>query len=261
MQLKLYQIDAFANKTFEGNPAAVVPLESWIGDDLLQSIAAENNLSETAFFVKEADGYRLRWFTPEVEVDMCGHATLASAYVLFECMGYRRETISFQTRSGLLRVKKEKDRYAMDFPLQAITPCAMEDEMQRIFGVKPLAVFASMDYIVIFEKEEDVLNANPDMECLKKLDLRGVCISAGAKGKAYDFVLRFFAPKYGIEEDPVTGSALTQLVSYWSKVLQKEHFLAKQVSERGGEVQCEMVGDRVLLKGRAVKYLEGAIDF
>jgi len=258
MQLKLYQIDAFANKTFEGNPAAVVPLESWIDEELLQSIAAENNLSETAFFVKEEDGYRLRWFTPEAEVDMCGHATLASAYVLFECMGHEEETIRFQTRSGLLRVKKEKDLYAMDFPLQTITPCAMEDKMKEIFGVKPLSVFASMDYIVIFEKEEDILNAEPDMQRLKKLDLRGVCISAQAK--EYDFVTRFFAPKYGIEEDPVTGSAFTQLVSYWSKVLQKEHFLAKQVSERGGEVRCEMVGDRVLLKGNAVKYLEGTMS-
>jgi len=192
-------------------------------------------------------------------VDMCGHATLASAYVLFECMRYEEETIRFQTRSGLLRVKKEKDLYAMDFPLQTITPCAMEDEMREIFGVKPLSVFASMDYIVIYEKEEDILNAEPDMERLKKLDLRGVCISAGAKGKAYDFVFRFFAPKYAIEEDPVTGSALTQLAGYWGQMLQKKALTARQLSKRSGTVGCEIMDERVLLKGRAVKYLEGDI--
>jgi PhzF family phenazine biosynthesis protein len=257
MKQKIYQIDAFATKTFEGNPAMICPLDSWIGDELMQQIAQENNLSETAFFVKEDEVYSLRWFTPTSEVDMCGHATLASAYVLFECMGYEDELISFSTKSGILKVWKEESRYVMDFPIQAIEPCDILKQIEEAFGIKPIATFASMDYIVVFEHEEDVLSVKPNLALLKTLDLRGVCICS--KSKEYDFVTRFFAPKYGIDEDPVTGSSFTQLVSYWADELGKNVLSAKQVSARGGEVHCVVKEDRVEMSGGAVQYLEGKI--
>ncbi len=257
MQQKIYQIDAFTTKTFEGNPAMVCPLEHWLSDELMQQIAQENNLSETAFFVKEDEVYSLRWFTPTTEVDMCGHATLASAYVLFECLDYEKDTIAFSTKSGALKVWKEENRYVMDFPIQAIEPCDILEQIEKAFGVKPLATFASMDYIVVFENEEDILNAKPNLALLKALDLRGVCITS--KNEKYDFVTRFFAPKYGVDEDPVTGSAFTQLVSYWAEELGKNVFDAKQVSARGGEVHCVVKGDRVEMSGGAVMYLEGVI--
>jgi len=257
MQQKIYQIDAFATKTFEGNPAMVCPLERWLSDELMQQIAEENNLSETAFFVKEDEVYSLRWFTPTTEVDMCGHATLASAYVLFECLDYEKEEIVFSTKSGELKVWKEESRYVMDFPIQAIEVCDISEEIEKAFGVKPMATFASIDYIVVFDNEEEVLNAKANLALLKELDLRGVCITA--KSKEYDFVTRFFAPKYGIDEDPVTGSAFTQLVSYWADALGKNVFEAKQVSARGGEVHCVVKGDRVEMSGGAVMYLEGVI--
>ena len=258
MKQKIYQIDAFATKTFEGNPAMICPLESWLSDELMQQIAEENNLSETAFFVKEDEVYHLRWFTPTSEVDMCGHATLASAYVLFECLDYEGTEIAFSTKSGILKVWKEENHYVMNFPIQSIELGDISEHIEEAFGVKPIAIFASMDYIVVFENEEDVVNAKPNLALLKELDLRGVCICA--KSKKYDFVTRFFAPKYGIDEDPVTGSAFTQLVSYWADELGKDKLHAKQVSARGGEVHCMVKGDRVLLSGGAVKYLEGVIE-
>jgi PhzF family phenazine biosynthesis protein len=258
MKQKIYQIDAFATKTFEGNPAMVCPLDSWLSDETMQQIAEENNLSETAFFVKEDEVYNLHWFTPTSEVDMCGHATLASAYVLFECMDYDEETIRFATKSGELKVWKEQNRYVMDFPIQAIEPCDISEQIENAFGIKPFTTFASMDYIVVFENEEDVVNAKPNLALLKALDLRGVCITS--KNKKYDFVTRFFAPKYGIDEDPVTGSAFTQLVSYWAEELGKDVFHAKQISARGGEVHCVVKEDRVEMSGEAVKYLEGWIE-
>jgi len=258
MKQKIYQIDAFASKVFEGNPAMVCPLDEWLSDEIMQQIAQENNLSETAFFVQDGEVYNLRWFTPKAEVDMCGHATLASAYVLFECMGYNKDTIRFLTKSGKLTVCKEGSSYVMDFPIQKIEPCDISKQIEKAFGVKPIATFASMDYIVVFENEDDVRNAKPNLALLKELDLRGVCITA--KGKKYDFVTRFFAPKIGIEEDAVTGSAFTQLVSYWANELNKESFYAKQVSSRGGEVYCKVKGDRVAISGKAVKYLEGWIE-
>ena len=258
MKLPLYQIDAFTSEVFKGNPAAVVPLDVWIADELMQKIAAENNLSETAFFVPEGDGYRLRWFTPVAEVDMCGHATLASAYVLFECLGYEKETIIFETKSGRLEVSKSGNGYTMDFPLQSLEVCDISKKIEAAFGMKPVATFASMDYVVVLEDEAAVRRTKPDMALLKTLDLRGVCMTA--KGDETDVVLRFFAPKYSIDEDPVTGSALTQLTGYWAEVLQKETLTVKQLSQRGGEAVCHLNGDRVEISGSAVKYLEGVIN-
>ncbi len=258
MQLKTYQIDAFATKVFEGNPAMVVPLDAWIDGELMQKISQENNLSETAFFVKIADGYELRWFTPTAEVDMCGHATLASAYVLFNMLDYSEDVIHFETKSGLLKVWREGSSLVMDFPLQTLEVCEIPTEIVEAFATTPVLCFKAMDYIVVFEDEADVTDANINMDRLKTLDLRGVCITA--KSAKYDFVTRFFAPKLGVDEDPVTGSAFTQLAWYWRGVLGKDRFSAKQVSPRGGEVHCKVHGEWVEISGEAVKYLEGEIS-
>lgn len=258
MQLKIYQVDAFTDKVFEGNPAAVVPLESWLSDTQMQKIAMENNLSETAFFLQEGEVYHLRWFTPVDEVDMCGHATLASAYVLFELLKHPSNEVTFNTKSGFLKVLKKEDQYEMDFPLQEVEPCDVPKKLLQAFETTPLVCFNSMDYILVFETEDEVRNTKPNLELLQEIDLRGVIITT--KSQEYDFVTRFFAPKYGIDEDPVTGSAFTQLVPMWNQIVEKESFHAKQVSSRGGEVFCKLQNHRVLISGQAVKYLEGVID-
>jgi len=258
MKLTIYQIDAFAQKVFEGNPAAVIPLQKWIVDELMQKIAMENNLSETVFFVKEQERYHIRWFTPNGEVDMCGHATLASAYVLFEILNYKGETIVFSSKSGDLHVIKEDERYAMDFPLQIISQIETPNEIVEAFGRVPVTCYKAMDYIAIYDDENFIQNLSVNVEPLKKLDARGVAVASVSN--RYDFVTRFFAPKYGIDEDPVTGSAFTQLVSYFRDVLGKDDFHVKQISPRGGEVFCGVQGERVILSGHAVKYLEGTIE-
>ena len=259
MKLTMYQIDAFAQKVFEGNPAAVIPLQEWLGDTLMQKIAMENNLSETVFFVKEEEKYHIRWFTPTAEVDMCGHATLASAYVIFEELQEQVNEIVFSSKSGDLTVKKETDgSLSMDFPIQKISQCKTPQQIIDSFAQKPIVCYRSMDYIVIFEDEKDVIEAQPNLELLKSLDARGVCIASVSQ--QYDFVTRFFAPKYGIDEDPVTGSAFTQLVPYFYKTLDKQEFSCKQLSSRGGELFCELKGDRVEISGFCVKFLEATIE-
>jgi len=258
MKLNMYQIDAFASQPFEGNPAAVCPLETWLPDETMQAIASENNLSETVFFVPQDVGFSIRWFTPTVEVKLCGHATLAAAYVLFYELGYKKEDIVFSSRSGDLSVKRVGQWLELDFPLQTPVACPVPQAITDAFGIEPQVCLKAEDYLVIFEHANDVLQAEPDLPCLKQLDLRGVIITA--KSDSYDFVTRFFAPNYGIDEDPVTGSAFTQLIPYWSEQLGKSKLSAKQVSKRGGEVLCELTGQRVKISGKAVKYLEGTID-
>lgn len=259
MKLTMYQIDAFAQKVFEGNPAAVIPLNEWIEDELMQKIAMENNLSETVFFVKEQEKYHIRWFTPKAEVDMCGHATLASAYVVFEELHEQTNEIVFSSKSGDLVVKKESDgSLVMSFPIQEIHECPIPQQIIDSFIHKPIACYKSMDYIVIFENEKDILEAQQNLELLKSLDARGVCIASISS--EYDFVTRFFAPKYGIDEDPVTGSAFTQLVSYFSKTLDKQEFSCKQLSQRGGEVFCKLKGNRVEMRGHCVKFLDAIME-
>jgi PhzF family phenazine biosynthesis protein len=257
MEISLHQIDAFASKLFEGNPAAVCPLDEWLPDELMQSIAEENNLSETAFFVPKGNGYHIRWFTPVSEVDLCGHATLASAYVLFNILGYKKDRIEFDSRSGTLAVTKDNEWLVMDFPAQPPVPCDIPKEIVKAFNTAPIECLKSEDFIVVFEREIDIESANPDFELLKKLNSRGVIITA--KSIRYDFVARFFAPKYGIPEDPVTGSAYTQLAPYWASKIGSKRFSAKQMSSRGGELTCEVVDDRVFISGKAIKYLEGKI--
>ncbi len=257
MKIPLYQIDAFASKLFEGNPAAVCPLDKWLPDEIMQSIAAENNLSETAFFVPRGNGFHIRWFTPASEVDLCGHATLAAAYILFNTLGYKKDKIEFDSKSGILTVTKDNEWLVMDFPAQPPVSCDIPEEIIKAFNIEPIECLKSEDFIVVFEREIDIESAHPDFGQLIKLDLRGVIITA--KSSRYDFVARFFAPKYGIPEDPVTGSAYTQLAPYWVSKIGPKRFSVKQMSSRGGELTCELVGDRVLISGRAVKYLEGTI--
>lgn len=257
MKLPLYQIDAFASRPFRGNPAAVVPLESWLRDELMQAIAAENNLSETAFFVPTDKGFHLRWFTPAAEVKLCGHATLATAHVLFSHLGFSEPVITFNTLSGELRVERQGELLSMDFPATPPSPCAVPDLLTEALGREPVEVLAEDDYLVLLESEADVLAIEPDMTLLKQLDRRGVIVTA--PGDDVDFVSRFFAPKYGIDEDPVTGSAHCILTPYWAEKLGKRVLNARQISKRGGAVGCELKGDRVSLTGGAVTFMEAEI--
>jgi len=258
MKLSIYQIDAFAEKAFEGNPAAVCPLLEWLPDEVMQSIAEENNLSETAFFVPTEEGFHIRWFTPVVEVDLCGHATLASAYVIFAFLGFEGKVINFKSKSGLLKVEQRDGLLVMDFPSQQPIPCETPDEIIQAFKKNPVECLKAEDYIVVFRSEEDVISAQPDFEALSRLDLRGVAITS--KSNRYDFICRFFAPKYGIKEDPVTGSSYTQLIPYWSNILGNTKLHAKQVSSRSGEIFCELLGNRVSIAGKAITYLVGEIE-
>lgn len=257
MKLKLYQVDAFTNRVFGGNPAAVSPLEQWPDDDLMQAIAAENNLSETAFFVPAGKGFELRWFTPLKEVDLCGHATLASAHVIFEILGHAEPVIAFQTRSGELRVSKAGEQLQMDFPADRPVPSAAPDALTAGLGRQPAEVLKAADYLAVFDSEAMVRAITPDLLRLGQLDLRGVIITA--PGREVDFVSRFFAPNYGVPEDPVTGSAHCELAPYWAGKLGKNVLTARQVSSRGGEIACEFQTDRVLLAGSAVTFMQGEI--
>ena len=260
MKLDLYQIDAFAKNSFEGNPAAICPLDDWIDDSLMQKIALENNLSETAFFIEKNNLFEIRWFTPTKEVNLCGHATLASAFVIFEYLNYQKNIITFDSKSGILKVEKKDNLYQLDFPIQKIEKIDISNIIIEAFGKTPKECYISMDYIIVFEDENDILNANPNLELLKKLELdhRGIIITSTSK--KYDFICRFFAPNFGVDEDPVTGSAFTQLVPYWQKAMKKNKFKAKQVSKRGGEVFCKLEEKRVKIAGYAKKYLYGQIE-
>ncbi|MEE2000520.1 PhzF family phenazine biosynthesis protein [Alkalimonas sp. MEB108] len=251
-------VDAFATGLFTGNPAAVCPLKHWLDDALLQQIAAQNNLSETAFFVAGPHGYQLRWFTPTAEVDLCGHATLASAHVLFSHLGYPGAQIVFHTRSGELRVQKDGDWLQMDFPASMPQPCDLPPNLAEALGKAPEAVLAAEDYLVLYPDAAALMALTPDYALLARLQKRGVIVTApGSDG--VDFVSRFFVPKLGVNEDPVTGSAHCQLAPYWAERLQKQQLIARQLSKRGGEVRCSLQGPRVLLSGQARTYLQGQL--
>ncbi|WP_022949477.1 PhzF family phenazine biosynthesis protein [Methylohalobius crimeensis] len=258
MRIQQYQVDAFANRVFEGNPAAVCPLDHWLEDRILQAIAEENNLAETAFFVPGQQGFRLRWFTPIREVALCGHATLASAHVLFNHLGHTGKSVTFDTRSGELTVEREDERMVMNFPSVPPRPCPPPSKLLEGLKATPLEVLSADDYIAVFENEAAIRAIAPSMTTLTELDLRGVVVTA--PGQHADFVSRFFAPKYGIPEDPVTGSAHCELAPYWSSRLNKHSLAARQLSKRGGDVHCQISGQRVLLSGRAVTFLEATIE-
>ncbi|HEX9189378.1 MAG TPA: PhzF family phenazine biosynthesis protein [Vicinamibacteria bacterium] len=259
MKLRLFQVDAFASRVFAGNPAAVVPLERWLDDRTLQAIASENNLSETAFLVGGEGDYQIRWMTPADEVDLCGHATLASAWVVFHELEKGRTEVAFRSASGPLRVTAEGEQLALDFPSRPPDPASASLEgLALALGARPNAVLVSRDFLAVFESEDEVLSLEPDMAAIAALDRLGVI--ATAPGRGCDFVSRFFAPAVGIPEDPVTGSAHCTLVPYWAKRLGKASLFARQVSPRGGELWCEDRGERVAIAGHCVKYLEGTIE-
>lgn len=258
LEIKRHQVDAFAAKVFQGNPAAVCPLESWLPDAVMKQIAMENNLSETAFYVKEGDGFRIRWFTPTVEVDLCGHATLATAYVLFFLEGFTGNQLSFQSRSGLLTVTRHNDLLTLDFPADASTEVELTAELKAPFLEPPIKAFrGKTDFMLVFADELQVRNCKPDFRKLAELKARGVIITA--RGKSVDFVSRFFGPQSGIDEDPVTGSAHTTLAPYWAGVLSKNELSAAQVSSRGGELWCKLNGTRVAISGKAQLFSSGTI--
>jgi PhzF family phenazine biosynthesis protein len=259
MRIPLYQIDAFADGPFTGNPAAVCPLDAWLPDETMQAIAAENNLSETAFFVPEGDGYRLRWFTPSVEVDLCGHATLASAFVVFRYLAPGRDRVTFHTeQAGTLIVGRDGDALVLDFPARPPRSCAMSDAVAAALGKRPTALLAARDYLAVYAHADEIAALSPDFAALAALDRFAVIVTApGSDG--IDFVSRFFAPSRGVPEDPVTGSAHCTLIPYWAERLGKSRFEARQLSRRGGRLSCGLNGDRVTIAGRAVLYLEGTI--
>ena len=256
--MKIYQVDAFTDQIFSGNPAAVVPLDEWMKIDEMQHIASENNLSETAFFVKEPDGkYRIRWFTPVTEVDLCGHATLAAAYVLYNHLDFKGERITFHSNSGELSVQKKEEMYWMNFPSNPPEPIPVPKLLPEALGTIPIYSGVNTDLLVLLTDEEAVKSLKPDFSLLERMEVRGII--ATAQGKDCDFVSRFFAPAVGVLEDPVTGSAHTVLTPFWSKRLNKTHFHACQVSKRGGKLQCILKGDRVEIGGKAVTYMIGDI--
>lgn len=258
MNTPIYQVDAFTEKAFGGNPAAVCPLKEWIRPEIMQKIAMENNLSETAFFVREGDVYALRWFTPTSEVDLCGHATLASAHVLFEELGYDKDEIKFETKSGRLIVKRNGNRLSMDFPADKMQQVQGPPILFQALGIKPsIFTFKSDDYMVVLDSEKEVANLKPDFRMLKEVDARGVIVTA--PGDEVDFVSRFFAPQVGIDEDPATGSAHTKLTPYWSERLEKRKMEARQISNRVGVLTVRDKYDRVEILGSAVTFLRGEI--
>jgi PhzF family phenazine biosynthesis protein len=257
MEIPLYQVDAFTGRVFAGNPAAVCPLEKWLPPERMQAIAAENNLAETAFFVRSGERYQLRWFTPNVEIDLCGHATLASAFVLFRFLTPQEDSVTFDTQSGELTVRRDGDLLAMDFPARPPERCRPHPRLIEALGAHPLEILAARDYMVVYASEEDVRSLRPDMTLLAALDRFGVIITA--PGSDADFVSRFFAPAQGVPEDPVTGSAHCTLIPYWSRRLGKKRLQARQVSPRGGELCCEDRGERVVIAGRAALFLRGTI--
>ena len=257
MDILFYQIDAFTGRVFGGNPAGVCFLESWLEDCVLQGIATENNLSETAFLVKKETCYELRWFTPRVEIDLCGHATLASAHAIFQSLEPKAGKVDFQTKSGMLSVKRRSELLVMDFPSRMAEPCLAPDDISRTMGIAPSHALRSRDLMLVFENEDEIRDLKPDLAKVAKLDCFAVI--ATAPGKTCDFVSRFFAPRAGIPEDPVTGSAHCTLIPYWSALLGKKKLHAFQLSQRGGEVFCEDRGERVAIGGRAVTFLSGTI--
>ncbi|MFW6191922.1 MAG: PhzF family phenazine biosynthesis protein [Gemmatimonadota bacterium] len=269
MRARAFQVDAFTDRLFAGNPAAVVLLDDWPRDDLLQDVAAENNLSETAFLVRQVDAYELRWFTPTDEVDLCGHATLAAGFVVLGFLEGGRRDVAFHTRSGRLGVRREGRRYAMDFPALRSEPVPEERERTSVLdalGAERGEVLAAKDYLVVLGSEDDVRSLRPDFDALRRLDRRGVVATAAADPgddgddlPAPDFVSRFFAPRVGVPEDPVTGSAHCALAPYWSERLGRRRLVGRQVSRRGGTVHCEDRGERVTLAGDAVLFLDGTV--
>ncbi len=257
MKIDIYQIDAFTDRVFGGNPAAVCLLQDWISDEKMQQIATENNLSETAFFVGEGENYYIRWFTPASEINLCGHATLASAYLLFRYLNNTSKKIHFQYGEGVLTVEDLGELFEMEFPASTAHPVDQIDLLTEALGKAPLEVYKSRDLMAVYGSEQDILDIQPDFNKLAKLDAMGIIITS--RGEQSDFVSRFFAPVMGITEDPVTGSAHCTLIPYWAQKLSKNKMVAYQLSKRGGILYCQYSGERVKMAGRCAMYMKGEI--
>lgn len=258
MEIRLFQVDAFTDVLFHGNPAAVCPLTTWLPDHLLQAIAEENNLSETAFYVPEGNGYRIRWFTPVCEVDLCGHATLATAHVLFRHEGQSGDTITFASRSGILYVHRDSDMLVLDFPVDTLQRAPLPEGLDAALGGMPLETWRGKDdFLLVYGSQHEIASMDPDFGVIGRIPCRGVIVTA--PGETVDFVSRFFGPQSGIAEDPVTGSAHTTLVPYWAGRLKKDTFQAVQLSRRTGRLHCRLNRDRVTIGGKAITYLAGSI--
>ena len=259
MKIKICQVDAFTGKLFGGNPAAVCPLDEWLPDALMQKIAMENNLSETAFFTRNGKGYSIRWFTPRTEVALCGHATLASAHIIFTQLQEKQEEIVFESKSGALKVGRKGNLLVLNFPADHALPVQYPEDAVRAIGAEPTACFKGRtDYLFVYKSEQQVIDIQPDFRMLYSARVRGIIVTA--PGKQVDFVSRFFAPAVGVDEDPVTGSAHTTLIPYWSERLGKKEMKAMQCSARGGYIECLDADDRVEIGGEAVTYLTGEIQ-
>lgn len=259
MKLKIFQVDAFTAKNFGGNPACVVPMTSWPDDEVLLNIAKENAVAETAFYIPENDGYHLRWFTPDIEMDLCGHATLASAHVLFEHMGHKGQDVSFYTKSGKLSVTYQTGIYTLDFPSRKPYPAELPEIIKLSINIMPVEVLKERDYMLVYASEEDIKNIKVSQMILDQINLDPGGVVITAPGKDCDFVSRFFTPQSTIFEDPVTGSSHCSLIPYWSEKLNKKELTAVQLSERLGKLDCVDCGDRVKISGSAKTYLEGVI--
>ena len=260
MKLRIYQVDAFTDKLFCGNPAAICPLENWLPDGILQNIAQENNLAETGFYVKNSDHYQLRWFTPTVEVDLCGHATLAAAHVLFHHENHPGNEINFHShRSGALKVTRTNGHLTLNFPTDVFAEVPLTQALTKCFDTEPKKAYrGKTDYLLVFDSEAEIKELQPNLNQIAKLDSRGVI--ATAKGQTVDFVSRWFGPRVGVNEDPVTGSAHTTLTPYWSKILGKDELTAMQLSARKGYLACKNLGNRIEISGNARTYLVGEIE-
>ncbi len=258
MKLDLFQVDAFTSEVFKGNPAAVVPLEKWPDDKTMQNIATENNLSETAFFVREDNLFHIRWFTPLCEVDLCGHATLASAHVIFKHLGFKDKEIQFKSQTGILKVFINEGKYYLDFPSWAASPAHLNEDLEEIFGKNPAEMYHYRDLLLVYDDENFIKKMNPDVSKMNNLKYLGCIVTAPSK--EYDFVTRFFAPNAGIPEDPATGSAQCTLIPYWAERLGKKKMISFQASKRSGVIYGELHDDRVYIGGYARDYLKGTIS-
>ncbi len=260
MKISIYQVDAFTSKIFKGNPAAVCPLKKWLPDEVMQNIAMENNLSETAFFIEDNEFYQIRWFTPKAELDLAGHPTLATAHILLNEFQIYKDELIFKTKIGdTLKVTINDNLYLMDFPSRPPKGVNEIDFLSEALGKEPIEILAHRDLIAVFNNEDEILSLNPDLEKLKQIDYPSIVVTS--KGDNSDFVSRNFAPKLGIPEDPVTGSSHCELIPYWSNKINKKDMIAFQVSERGGKIYCKYNGNRVLIGGEAITFLRGVINF
>jgi PhzF family phenazine biosynthesis protein len=259
--MQIYKVDAFTDTLFSGNPAAVVPLDEWLSTEKMQQIAMENNLSETAFFLKKSEStYDIRWFTPETEVDLCGHATLAAAHVIMSHLTLDGTSVRFNSKSGELQVEKSGETYWLNFPSKPPKPVSMPKLLPEAIGAIPIYAGYNVDLMVLMESEQIVRDMTPDLQIIRNLDVRGIIVTAASESESVDFVSRFFAPAVGVPEDPVTGSAHTVLTPFWSKKLGKKRLNARQISKRGGLLTCIDEGERVKIGGSAVTFLTGTIQ-